>query len=126
MTDQLQEAIRITKSRIDELESELKREREFMARLAPGEIRTTGRRITARPQWIDVFSAIEAQPMRHEHVIDFIEERQFTMTRGATRVWLNDKVKRQYLKRDKTGLYSVTASGREWLKASSSQPSSLA
>lgn len=126
MTDQLQEAIRITQARIDELESELKREREFMARLSPGEIRSSGRRTTNRSKWVEVFEAISANPMKHEHVIDFIEGRQFTMTRGATRVWLNDKVKREHLKRDRSGLYSVTALGRDWLKASSSSPSSLA
>jgi hypothetical protein len=70
-----------------------------------------------------VFAAIDAKPMRHEHVIDFIEEGGFTMTRGATRVWLNDKTKREHLKRDKNGVYSATPLGREWLKAFSLQPS---
>ncbi|MES2088965.1 MAG: hypothetical protein V4532_03125 [Pseudomonadota bacterium] len=76
MTDQLQEAIRITKFRIDELENELKRERDFMARLIPAEIRETKRKVTNQPKWVEVFSAIETKPMKHEHIIDFIEEHE--------------------------------------------------
>jgi hypothetical protein len=124
MSEQLENAIRITQGRIDDLEGELKRERDFMARLIPGQIRQPGRRINNRTKWVDVFAAIDAKPMKHEHIIDFIEENALTMSRGATRVWLNDKVKREHLNRDKTGLYTVTPSGRDWLKAFSLQTSS--
>lgn len=125
MSDQLQRAIEITKSKIASLEDELRRERDFLSRLIPGEIRTS-RRSTNRTKWIEVFAAIAAKPMKHEHIIDFIESCSFPMSRGATRVWLNDKMKREHLKRDKNGVYTATASGREWLKASSPLSASLA
>lgn len=119
MTDQLQNAIAITRGKIADLEAELRREREFLSRLLPGEIpRRRGR--AAGANWLAVFSAIAQRPLKHEHIIDFIEESALGMSRGATRVWLNEKAKRGYLKRDKAGSYSVTPSGLEWLKASSS------
>lgn len=118
MSDQLQAAIQLTQARIADLEGELRREREFMARLVPREIHTRPRASNGS-KWLDVFGVIATKPMRHEHIIDFIEEREFTMTRGATRAWLNDKTKRGYLKREKTGFYAVTPSGQDWLKASS-------
>jgi hypothetical protein len=82
--------------------------------------------MTNRSNWVHVFTAIAAKPMKHEHIIDFIEAGSFPMTRGATRVWLNDKVKREHLKRDKNGVYTATTSGREWLKASSPLSAPLA
>jgi len=121
MTDQLQAAIQITQARIADLEGELRREREFLNRLIPGEIRPQPpRRANFSPHWLAVLAAVAAKPMRHEHIIDLIEEKGFPMTRGATRVWLNDRVKRGYLKRDKVGVYTVTAAGQEWIKASAS------
>lgn len=123
MSEQLENAIRITQARIDELESELRRERDFMARLAPKAIKTS-RRASNGSRWLEVFTAIAEKPLCHEHIIDLIEERQFPMSRGSTRVWLNEKTKRGYLKRDKAGFYAVTPAGQQWLKASSSAPSS--
>ena len=122
MSDQLQSAIHITQARITELEDELRREREFMARLVPKGVRPK-QQATNGSNWRAVFAAVAATPMRREHIIDFIDERAFTMTRGATGAWLNDRTKRGYLKRDKGGTYSATPEGHEWFKASSSQPS---
>lgn len=117
-SDQLQYAIQTTQARIDALEGELRREREFMSRLAPDGAKRP-KRAAHGSRWLEVFTAIAEKPLRHEHIIDLIEERQFPMSRGATRVWLNDKCKRGYLKRDKAGAYSVTQPGQQWLKASS-------
>lgn len=80
-----------------------------MARLAPGEIRSHVRRVMNRSKWVEVFNAITAKPMKHEHIIDFIDSSSFPMTRWATRVWLNDKVKREHLKRDKINPRSIGA-----------------
>lgn len=119
MSDQLLYAIQTTQARIDALEGELRREREFMSRLVPRDA-SVKRRQSHGSRWNDVFTAITEKPLRHEHIIDLIEERQFPMSRGATRAWLNDKTKRGYLKRDKAGFYAATPTGKQWLKASSS------
>lgn len=123
MSEQLEQAIRLTQARIDELEGELRREREFMARLVPKTAKRS-RPASNGSRWLEVFAAIAEKPLRHEHIIDLIEERQFPMSRGSTRVWLNDKSKRGYLKRNKSGFYAVTQAGQQWLKASSSPPAS--
>lgn len=118
MSDQLQQAIDITKSKIAALEDELRREKDFLTRLIPGGGHIPKRSRSNSQNWLTVFAEIAEKPRKHEHVIDVIEANDLPMTRGATRVWLNSKVKAGHLKRSADGLYTATASGKDWLKAS--------
>ena len=118
MQDQLQAAICLTKSKIALLESELTRERDFLARLIPKEVRGTDskRRNTNRQNWLIVLQALTAKPMRHEHVIDFIDAEQIPISRGAVRVWLGSRTSNGHLKRDHDGFYSVSITGADYLR----------
>ena len=116
--DQLSEAIRLTKSKITVLEAELSRERDFLARLIPREVRGADnkRRNSNRQNWSIVLQALTAKPMRHEHVIDFIDTEQIPISRGAVRVWLCSRTSNSHLKRDHDGFYSVSVTGADYLR----------
>jgi hypothetical protein len=117
--DQLQTAINATQKRIAELESEVRREKEFLGRLIPASASIPGRRTRTSNHWLALMQAMQLKPMRHEHCVDFIEEHALPITRGAVRVGLAHRVQKGYLKRDKDGFYNVMPSGKEWLKKSS-------
>ena len=115
--EQLERAIQITTDRITKLEQELKRERDFLGRLLPTDANPVKRQ-SHKSNWLQVLQALKLKPMRHEHLIDFVEDKGFPMSRGATRVWLTDRVKRGLLKRDKDHFYHVSTQGQEFIKKS--------
>jgi hypothetical protein len=115
MQDQLQEAVRITQAKIAALESEIRREREFLGRLLPDQT-PAPRKHSNTQVWVGVLKALASKPMRHEHIIDYIEEHQLPLSRGATRVWLGSRKHNGHIKQDKDGFYSVAPPGLAYIK----------
>jgi hypothetical protein len=115
MQDQLQEAIRLTQAKIAGLEAQIKLEREFLGRLIPSET-PAPKKHTNTKVWVGVLKALVTKPMRHEHIIDYIEENQLPLSRGATRVWLSTRKHNGHIKQDKDGFYSVAPPGLAYLK----------
>ena len=90
MQDQLQAAIRLTETKTVELESDLRSEREFLGRLIPT-LTPNLRKHSNTAVWLGVLKAMVEKPMRHEHVIDYIDEHELPLRRGAARVWLSTR-----------------------------------
>lgn len=116
--DQLQQAIRLRQAKISGLEAELRREREFLGRLAPSET-PAPKKHTNTKVWVGVLKALVAKPMRHEHIIDYIEEHQLPLSHGATRVWLSTPKHNGHIKLDEDGFCSVTSPGLAYIKKAS-------
>jgi hypothetical protein len=111
----LQEEIRLTQFKIAGLEAEARRESEFLCGLMPNATPAPRKHSNAEV-WLGELKALVSKPMRHEHIIDYIEVHQLPLSRGATRVWLSTQESNEHLKQDKDGFYSVAPPGLVYLK----------
>jgi hypothetical protein len=109
--DQWQEAIRLTKSKISHLESELRREREFLSRSIPDVKVFTQARANKTRHWHDVLRQMSETPLKFEHICDFAEKKDWALTRGGVRAGLTYQVKRGYVERTNEGFYKLTKGG---------------